>query len=207
MRTLIAIPAMETIFSITAECLSNLRTVGEVFTKFAVRLPVDIARNHLAKYALANEYDRILWLDSDMTFNGDLMERLSADIDEGYDLVCGIFFKRRFPIEPVISKKLTADPPGQETYFDYPKDTLFPIDGCGFGGVMMRTDVLKDLDDSPFDLIPGLSEDYSFCARMHKAGKRMGCDSRVKMGHVGLSVFSERLYKRPDKGGEADGIV
>ena len=69
MKTLIAVPAMEQIFTVTAQCLMNLRTVDEVFTQFAVRMPVDVARNTLAKYALENEFDRILWIDSDMTFN------------------------------------------------------------------------------------------------------------------------------------------
>lgn len=198
MRTLIAIPAMEQIFTITAECLANLQTFGEVQTKFAVRMPVDIARNTLAKYALENSFDRILWIDSDMTFNSDLMERLGADIDEGYDLVCGLFFKRKFPVEPVISKRLTTDPPQSVPYLDYPKDSLFRVAGCGFGAVMMRTEILKDLEDAPFKLLPEMSEDYSFCARIAKRGRRMACDSRVKVGHVGLSVFSERLYKHPN---------
>lgn len=197
MRTLIAIPAMEQVFTVTAQCLMNLRTVDEVFTQFAVRMPVDVARNTLAKYALENGFDRILWIDSDMTFNGDLMEKLSADLDEGWDLVCGLCFKRRFPIEPVISRSLTQDPPAQETYFDYPKDALFEVAGFGFGGVMMRTEILRDLTEAPFIPMPGLSEDYSFCLRVRARGRRIGCDSRVKMGHVGLSVFSEKLYRHP----------
>ena len=207
MRTLIAIPAMEQIFTVTAQCMMNLRTVDEVFTQFAVRMPVDVARNMLAKYALENEYDRILWIDSDMTFNGDLMEKLSADIDEGYDLVCGLFFKRKFPVEPVISKRLQVMPPESEPYLDYPRDTLFPVAGCGFGAVMMRTEILRDLDEPPFSLIPGMSEDYSFCARIAQRGRKMACDSRIKVGHVGLSVFSEKLYKHPDEGGGGDGNI
>lgn len=207
MRTLIAIPAMEQIFTVTAQCLMNLRTVDEVFTQFAVRMPVDVARNTLAKYALENEFDRILWIDSDMTFNGDLMERLSADIDEGYDLVCGLFFKRKFPVEPVISKRLQEMPPESEPYLDYPRDTLFPIAGCGFGAVMMRTEILRDLDEPPFSMIHGMSEDYSFCNRIAKRGRKMACDSRIKVGHVGLSVFSEKLYKHPDESGGGDGII
>ena len=198
MKTLIAIPAMEQIFTETAKCLANMRTVGEVYTQFAVRMPVDIARNQLAKFACENGFDRILWIDSDMTFGPNLMEMLTADLDAGYDVVCGLYFKRRFPIEPVILKKLEANPVQTETYLDYPKDALFPIAGCGFGGVMMRTEALYDLDEAPFILMPGLSEDFSFCVRMRERGRKMGCDSRVKMGHIGLSVFSEKLYQHPN---------
>ena len=198
MKTLIAIPAMEQIFTETAKCLCNLRTVGDVYTQFAVRMPVDIARNQLAKFACDNGFDRILWIDSDMTFGPNLMEMLTADLDAGYDVVTGLYFKRRFPVEPVILKTLEAGPVRTEAYLDYPKDTLFPVAGCGFGGVMMRTEALYDLTEAPFILMPGMSEDYSFCVRMAEHGRKIGCDSRVKMGHIGLSVFSEKLYQHPN---------
>lgn len=197
MKTLIAIPAMDSIFTVTAQCLMNLRPVDAVGTQFAVRMPVDIARNSLAKYACEEGFDRVLWLDSDMTFDPDIMERLSADLDEGYDLVCGIFFKRKFPLEPVIYKRMEASPTRAETYADYPQDALFPIAGCGFGGVMMRTEALAEMDEPPFEMIPGLSEDFSCCVRLARNGRKMACDSRVKMGHVGLSVYNEHLYKHP----------
>ena len=197
MRTLIAIPAMDTIYTVTAQCLQNLRPVGAVGTQFTVRMQVDHARNSLAKYAIENDFDRILWIDSDMTFDPDLMERLSADIDAGWDVVCGLCFKRRFPVEPVIYERMEADPPCAEPYFDYPQDQLFPVAGCGFGCVMMRTEVLLDLEDAPFTPLPGLGEDFSFCVRMARHGRRIACDSRVKVGHMGLSVFSEASYKHP----------
>ena len=197
MKTLIAIPAMDSIFTVTAQCLMNLRPVDAVGTQFAVRMPVDIARNSLAKYACEEGFDRILWLDSDMTFDPDIMERLSADLDEGYDLVCGIYFKRKFPLEPVIYKRMEAEPIAVEQYTDYPQDALFPIAGCGFGGVLMKTDILRDLKDPPFLPFLHLSEDLSFCVRMAAHDRRMACDSRVKLGHMGTIVFSEKLYKHP----------
>lgn len=198
MKTLIAIPAMDQIFTVTAQCLMNLRPVGEFGTQFAVRMPVDIARNSLAKYACDEGFDRILWIDSDMTFDADMMERLSADMDEGWDLVCGIYFKRKYPLEPVVYKQMKADPPTAEMYYDYPQDALFPIAGCGFGGVLMKTEAIAEMDEPPFNMIHGLSEDFSCCVRMARLGKRMACDSRVKFGHIGLSIYNEKLYKHPD---------
>ena len=198
MKTLIAIPAMDQMYTVTVQCLQNLRMVGAFGTQFAVRMPVDIARNSLAKYACDEGFDRILWLDSDMTFDADLMEKFSEDLDQGWDMVCGIFFKRKFPLEPVIYKKMCAEPPTAETYWDYPKDALFPVAGCGFGGVMMKTECLAEMEEPPFNMIPGLSEDFSCCVRMARLGKKMACDSRVKMGHIGLSIYSEKLYQPPD---------
>ena len=197
MKTLIAIPAMEQMYSWTAQCLMNLKQVGECRTDFIIRMQVDMARNTLARRALDEECDRILWIDSDMTFEPDLMERLSEDLNEGYDVVSGLYFKRTFPAEPVIYSAIDTEKPEAVTFWDYPKDSLFPIAGCGFGGVLMKTEVLRDLDEPPFLPFLHLSEDLSFCVRMAEKGRKIACDSRIKLGHMGTIVFSEKLYKHP----------
>lgn len=198
MKTMIAIPAMEQMYSWTAQCMANLRHVGECKTEYIVRMQVDMARNVLAKKAVEGGYDRILWIDSDMTFEQDMMERLSDDLDAGWDMVTGLYFKRTFPLEPVIYSHI--EEAKADTYWEYPQDQLFPIAGCGFGGVLMKTDILRDLKDPPFLPFLHLSEDLSFCVRMAAHDRRMACDSRVKLGHMGTIVFSEKLYKHP-KGG------
>ena len=202
MKTLIAIPAMEQMFTWTVQSLSNLRHVGECKTETIVRVPVDMARNKLAKLACDQGYERILWIDSDMKFDPDLMERLSADLEEGYDVVSGLYFMRKFPPEPVIYKALDTENFRAEPYLDYPQDALFPIAGCGFGGVLMRTEVLVDLEEPPFTPFMHFSEDLSFCLRMAEKGRKIACDSRVKMGHMGTIIFSEKMYKHPN-GGDA----
>lgn len=204
MKTMIAIPAMEQMFSWTVQCLENLRRVGECKTEFIVRMQVDAARNVLAARAVEGGYDRILWIDSDMSFEPDMMERLSADLDAGWDVVSGIYFKRTFPLEPVIYGSIDIDKPEAKTFWDYPQDDIFPIAACGFGGVMVKTEVLAGLKEPPFLPFLHLSEDLSFCVRMAEQGKKMACDSRVKLGHMGTIVFNEKMYKHPGaaKGGE-----
>ena len=197
MKTLIAIPAMEQMHSWTVQCLEKLRRVGECDTEMTVRMQVDAARNELAKRACAGGYERILWIDSDMTFEPDMMERLWADLEQGYDVVTGLYFKRTFPLEPVIYSEIDTETPEAKTYWDYPKDTLFPIAGCGFGGVLMKTEALAELKEPPFLPFLHLSEDLSFCVRMGENGRLIACDSRVKLGHMGTIVFSEKLYKHP----------
>ena len=150
MKTMIAIPAMEQMHSWTTQCLENMVRVGDCKTEFIVRMEVDRARNTLAKKAMEEGFDRILWIDSDMTFNPDLMERLNARLDEGWDVVTGIYFKRTFPLEPVIYKHIDTETPKAETYWDYPQDQLFEVAGCGFGGVMMKDEVLYDLEEPTF---------------------------------------------------------
>lgn len=197
MKTMIAIPAMEQMHSWTTQCLENMARVGDCKTEFIVRMEVDRARNTLAKKAMEEGFDRILWIDSDMTFNPDLMERLNARLDEGWDVVTGIYFKRTFPLEPVIYKHIDTETPKAETYWDYPQDQLFEVAGCGFGGVMMKAEVLYDLEEPPFLPFLHLSEDLSFCVRMGEKGRKIACDSSVKLGHMGTIVFNEKLYKHP----------
>ena len=197
MKTLIAIPAMEQMHTWTVQCLERLRRVGECDTEFIVRMQVDMARNVLAQKAIEGGYDRIMWIDSDMTFEPDMMARLSADLDDGWEIVTGLYFKRGFPVEPVIYKGIDTEKPEAVTYWDYPQDDIFPVAGCGFGGVLMNTEALRDLSEPPFLPFLHLSEDLSFCVRMKEKGIRIGCDSRVKMGHMGTIVFSEKLYKHP----------
>lgn len=194
MKTLIAIPAMEQMHTWTVQCLEKLRRVGECDTEFIIRMQVDMARNVLAQKACEVGYDRVLWLDSDMTFEPDIMERLSDDLEQ-YDIVTGLYFKRTFPLEPVIYSSIAEGK--AVTFWDYPQDELFPVAGCGFGGVLMRTEVLRDLSEPPFLPFLHLGEDLSFCVRMAEKGIKIACDSRIKMGHMGTIVFSEKLYKHP----------
>ena len=197
MKTMIAIPAMDQMHTWTVQCLENLERVGECKAEFVIRMQVATARNILAQKAIEGGFDRVLWIDSDMAFDPDMMKRLSDDLDQGFDAVTGLYFSRSLPVKPIIYKSIDTETPEAEAYTDYPPDALFPIAGCGFGGLLMRTEALVHYDDPPFLPFPHMSEDLSFCVRMAEKGYRLGCDSRVKLGHLGMIVFSEKLYKHP----------
>lgn len=203
MKTLIAIPALDMIHTVFFKSVIGMDKVGETaFTLTQSSLVYD-ARNTLARKAIDDKCDRILWLDSDMEFQPDLMKRLSADIDDGYEMVCGIFFKRKAPIMPVVYKDVgyfTKDnevTPVAIPYEDYPKDQIFEIKGCGFGAVMMTVELLNRVVaefGAPFSPILGFGEDLSFCKRVTHIGGKMYCDSRIKVGHIGSGVITEEIY-------------
>lgn len=205
MKTLIAIPCMDMVHTVFMKSLLGLERVGD--TRFGISCSSLIydARNSLAKQAVVEGFDRILWLDSDMDFEPDLLVRLSADMDEGRELVSGLYFKRKAPVKPVIYKELgywhseekDEVTPIAVPYEDYPKDDIFTIAGCGFGGVLVSVDLIKRVADKfgmPFSPIIGFGEDLSFCSRATQIGVEMFCDSRVKMGHVGLGTITEQTY-------------
>ena len=56
-------------------------------------------RNDCVQDALYDDVDYILWVDSDMTFNPDDLKQLLAD---DKDIVTGLYFTRKQPVEPVI---------------------------------------------------------------------------------------------------------
>ena len=153
--------------------------------------------------AVDGGFDRVLWLDSDMVFSSDLFKRFHERLDAGYEMVTGLYFSRKLPIRPVIYKDLRLESDGRfvsgvaDNCDDYPRDSLFPVKGCGFGAVMTSVDLLRRLRDrfgQPFVPLAGFGEDLSFCLRVADAGVAILCDSGIKLGHVGLTVYSEESF-------------
>lgn len=204
MKTLIAIPAMDMMHTPFVNSLLGLRRVGDVGVSITVSTLVHDARNRLAKQAVDEGYDRILWLDSDMIFQPDLMERLSADLDEGRDLVTGVYYRRKSPFTPTIYEDVGLYNDGQHiypdatVYKDYPRDEIFEIQACGFGAVMHTTDILKRVGEKlgpPFAMVPGFGEDISFCMRCAELGIKMYCDPTIKLGHLAMFPVDEDFVK------------
>lgn len=205
MKTLIAIPCMDMVHTEFMRSLLTMDRIGSCQFGISQSSLIYDARNTLAKQAIEKGCDRILWLDSDMTFDPDFMKILSADMDEGKEFVCGLYFKRKAPVTPVIYKEvgyyhneeLQTVTPVAIPYDDYPKDSVFQIKGAGFGGVMVSVDLIKRVAEKfglPFSPIMGFGEDLSFCKRIEEIGGTLWCDSRAKMGHIGSGIITEELY-------------
>ena len=224
-RTLIAVPCMNTVHTDFMKDFVMLKRVGDArfgVTKFSM---LHDARNTLAANAIQHGYDRVLWIDSDMRFESDLMERLADDMmvedetgtshyeeDENglikfdRDYIAALAFKRVQPTEPVVYDDMheLADMPGMygvHILRNYPHDQLFKVAATGFGCVMTSTRLLKAVWDKfgpPFSYVANLGEDMSFCYKVNQLGVPMYCDSRVKVGHIGEVVFNEEVYLRQE---------
>ena len=206
MKTLICIPCMDMVHTTFLRSILGLQPTGDVRFALSASSLVYDARNTLARQAMAENYDRVLWLDSDMDFEPDLMQRLSVDLDEGREFVASLYMTRKAPIKPTIFEAC-GYAHDEETgkihnvakcFFDYPKNQIFEIAAAGFGGVMMTVDLLRRVTEKyglPFSPMMGYGEDMSFCMRARELGVKLYCDSRVKMGHVGTGVISEETYE------------
>lgn len=198
-KTLIAIPTMDFVAAPFCFSLANMRRIGHTKIAMISNSLIYHARNMLAAQAIEDGCDYVLWLDSDMAFDSGLMERLHADMLQGYDFVSALYFKRLLPTEPVIYRE------GGGVYTDYPQDQIFRIGGAGFGACMMRTEMIANLYNRygpPFNPLPdGTGEDVAFCRRAIEAGYELYCDSRIKVKHAMNNLqIGEEHYKREKNG-------
>jgi len=192
MKTLIGIPCMDIMPAEFIECLQHLRMVGEVEIRYLRGSLIYDARNQLMDYALKKGgFDYMLWLDSDMTFEPDLMERMIASIGDKM-MLTGLCFGRRPPFKPCIFSNLDVKHDGvgweaiADNYYDYPRNSLFEVQACGFACVMQRMDMLEAMSvyGVPFFPVAGLGEDLSFCYRAKQLDLKIWCDSSIKLGHL-----------------------
>ena len=217
MRTMIAVPCMDMVHTDFFRSCIGMTQLGDgiQWTTCQCSLIYE-ARNTLADIAIREDFDRVLWLDSDMVFDKNLLIRLSEHLDLGREMVTGLYFGRKAPIRPMIYKDLRLDPDGSghgfrpvaENFDDYERDSLFEVAGCGFGAVLMTTALLRrvrDLYGPPFFPAQGFGEDFSFCRRVRGyANGKIWCDSSVKLGHAGTALFDEELYRTRNRPGGSD---
>lgn len=201
MKIMIAIPCQNKIDTLFAQSCIGLRFNEPVDFRFCAGSLVYDSRNKLANMAIDEGFDIVLWIDSDMVFKPDLLEQMLFYMEHGQiDYLSALCFKRNFPIEPVIYKRLytEGDKNKSEAYSDYPKNSFFEVAGSGFGCVMTSVKLLKDVRDKwglPFSPRLGWGEDISFCLMARDCGYRMYCCSSIKVGHITTQIVDEMAYE------------
>lgn len=212
MKTLIAVPCTETLEVAFASCLLRLQRVGDMEVMLLPNSLVYDARNNLARYAIANKFDYVLWIDSDMTFDADLAVRMFESLGDKHYL-SALCFGRRPPFRPCIYKKLEMTEeelgphPHAEVYEDYPRDSLFEIAGSGYGCVLQSVemlDVMQGVYGHAFFPYQGFGEDLTFCYRAQAIDYKMYCDSSIKVGHIMNTIIDESFRDRLPTSAKAD---
>lgn len=192
MKLLIGIPTLDYQHFEFVQSLTNLiirlKNDGIEFeVKFINGTLVYAARNKLVLYALERDFTHVLWLDADMVFTENIVDDLMFC---GKDFVCGRFVARRKPFIPCQFKKLVP----LEVVEEYPREA-FRIAGCGFGCVLVSTEILKDVQrhyNTCFLPMSGFSEDLAFCVRAREINYEIWCEPSAVVGHVGhIAVYPE----------------
>lgn len=201
-KIMIAVPCMDQVPAPFAQSLAMIRKPDDdVACSFQMGSLIYTSRNNLALQAMKAEFDYMLWLDSDMVFQQDLLIKMKQVMDEkDLDFLTGLYFRRVPPFTPVLFDQLDIDENGICTWTDW-KDVpegMFKIGGCGFGCVLIKTDVLFDVQakfGEMFSPIANMGEDLSFCWRARQCGYDIWCDPSLICGHVGYTIINDKFYQ------------
>lgn len=151
---------------------------SKVVTNFILKISCDVVNNRteLVKDALAEGATHLLFVDYDMQFPADALERLLA---HDKDIVGVEYNKRQFPLEQV---------------FDQPNrtDTLYQTKAAGTGLMLIKLSIFEKMkDDVWFNFgrdATGktvLGEDVWFCMTAQDAGYEVWIDPTIKTLHLG----------------------
>lgn len=198
-KTLIAVPCMDSVPARFCQSIAMLNKMGNnTGICFQIGSLIYSSRENLARRAVEYGAEYIMWLDSDMVFEPDLMQKLFERIEDG-TIVSGLYFRRVPPFTPVLFTKLDIDEKGchWEAPKDVPSDKPFGIAACGFGAVLMPTDACVAVFNkfgTMFSPIGGIGEDLAFSWRARQCGYKIICDPNIKLGHVGYTVVNAEFY-------------
>lgn len=206
MKLMIAIPTYDYMHFQFVECLTKLiRRLDSDGIDFEVVYQggtlVYVGRDRLAKMAIDKGFTHILWLDSDMIFNDDLLENL---MDCGKPFVTGIAHGRRAPHMSCLFNQIWPSVDRWEGH-NYPHEP-FKVAGCGFACVLMETkvaEIVYNRNGTAFFPMRELGEDLAFCKRATEAKIEIWVEPRVWLGHIGhLTVYPdyEEVYKNSIQG-------
>lgn len=191
MKILVATPCNDEIDVGYVQCLLSLKRVGECAFLLLTGSLIFASREAIAQKAVNEEFDYVLWIDSDMTFPPSLLLDLIA---HDKDIVTGVCAMRRHPYTPCVYKEKEK----YEAVTEWP-DRLFEVDACGFGAILTKVEVLEKMFDkyqTCFQPIYGYGEDMSFCRRAKELGYKIYADPNIDIGHIGKTIVKKDSFRR-----------
>lgn len=145
-------------------------------------------RDSVADSVIAADYDAIMWIDSDMIFPDDTIERLLIHLNanEEIDGATGLYTYKVPPYMPHVYGRLDEDTGKFNVASSFPLDEPFQVEGAGFGCLLLRVDVMNRVAKPRFRmeydgsrLIAG--EDLLFC---RDAKTKLIMDPTITCGHL-----------------------
>ena len=150
-------------------------------------------RMELARQALEEKADYLLWLDSDMRFPRETIGHLML---RDKPIVAANYATRRMPVKPVAM----MDNNGEigRVYTAPDSEGLQPVDYIGMGVMMVKREVFEKVE-APWFAIPYstvgnhyIGEDVFFCSKAREAGYEVLVDHDLshQVKHIGTFEYS-----------------
>jgi glycosyltransferase involved in cell wall biosynthesis len=194
-RILIAIPTNRNIEAQTFKSIYDLEIPEgyQVDFQYFWGYQVEQVRNLIAHWVIKNNYDYLFSVDSDIAFTRDTLRKL---LEHDVDMVSGVYIQRiqgKHTIEI-----MRANAHGGVSHVPYQEvkgHGLVPIDGCGFGCVLIKRSVFEVIAyphfvyKSAIDHAHTISEDVYFCRQARDKGVQIYADMSVLCDHIGSWTF------------------
>ena len=149
-------------------------------------LPHSCAANFILEEFLRTNCDSLLYLDDDMVFAWDTIEKLRKSEGE-YSVVAALSTSRRSPFNPIAFRLL---PEGNiQIVPNVELVGVIPVDVVGLACTLIRREVIDALmekrndDHNLFRWDNRVGEDGSFCADVRQHGFKIGLNCDIAIGH------------------------
>jgi GT2 family glycosyltransferase len=143
-------------------------------------------RNAIAKAALEHDCTHILFIDDDQAFEKDALTKLLVHSDK--DVVSALYLMRNFPHYALAFDELRPNGYCKHMFLTPDKQGLVEVVNCGFGFVLIKTDVFRALEQPWVRLgeldKDGWCDDIGFFNRVQEAGFKIYCDLSICIGHT-----------------------
>lgn len=187
------------------------RRVGNLLMRNA-SANITNARNRIVADFLAGPGDWLWFLDTDMVFDPDTLDRLlEVAHDKSHPVVGGLCYGvhdgRLFPTLYGLSEH--DGEPCVVRFDTFPPDQAFAVDGTGAACILIHRSVLERIRDEKFNVaypwfqetvLPGTSqvvgEDVTFCFRARALGFPIHVHTGIHVGHQKTYVLTHEMYMK-----------
>jgi len=152
---------------------------------------IDQVRNLIASWA--EKYDYLFSVDSDISFAPDTLKKLIA---HDKDIVSGLYIQRIPGTHTLeVYEKNAHGGVNNIPYQHIRNIPLVEIAGCGFGCVLVKSEVIRAIGypyfvyHSALDHRQTISEDVDFCRKAREKGFKLYADTTILCEHHGSSSF------------------
>lgn len=138
-------------------------------------------RNYIAAQALKNNCTHLFFVDDDMVFEPDTLERLLAHDKD----IVGAVYKTKYETQDDVIEYLDNERP----------QGLFKCKALGTGCLLIKTEVFRKLPQPWFKYewfdngMVKRSHDWIFCEDARNKGFDVWADNMIKVGHLGQKEF------------------
>jgi len=149
------------------------------------------ARNKIVYKAIADGFDYVFFMDSDMEFPAGTLEKL---LSHNKDIVGGFYVRKKKGFLPNAFK--LGSRIGDKLLTEFVND-FREVEAIGTGCLLIKTEVFSNIKKPWFEYEPTgsedghmMTEDLVFCDRAKQAGHKIYCDGTIACGHVGSFVVT-----------------